>query len=70
MIVADGTVVYKVGSLPTVAVSLTETEYMEAVVIGRMYLYCPSIMWDIGVPHCSATIAYEDNGDCTMIAQA
>ena len=35
-----------------------------------MYLYCQSIMWDLGVPQCSATIAYEDNDACTMMAQA
>ena len=38
--------------------------------MGRMYLYCRSVMWDLGVPQCAATIAYEDNDACTMMAQA
>ena len=59
--VAGGAVGYKAGLLPTVAMSLTEAEYMEAAVMGRMHLYCRNAMWDLGVPQCSATIAYKDN---------
>ena len=47
MMVAGGAVGYKAGLLPTVAMASTETEYMEAVVMGRMYLYCHSVMWDL-----------------------
>ena len=54
----------------TVAMSSTEAEYMEAAVMGRMYMYCRSIMWDLVGPQCSVTIAYEDNDACTMMAQA
>ena len=67
--VAGGTVGYKAGLLSTAAVPSTGAEYMEAAVMGRMYLYCRNVMWDLGVPQCSATIAYEDNDACTMIAQ-
>jgi hypothetical protein len=70
LIVAGGTVGFKAGLLPTIAMSSTEAEYMEAAVMGRMYLYCRSVMWDLGVPQCSAAIAYEDNDACTMMAQA
>ena len=55
--VAGGTVGFKAGLLPTVAMSSTEAEYMEAAVMWRMYLYCQSIVWDLGVPQCSATSA-------------
>ena len=68
--VAGGAVGYKGGLLPTVAMSSTEAEYMEPGVMGRMYLYCRIVMWDLSVPQCSATIAYEDNDACTMMAQA
>ena len=70
IMIAGGAVDWKVQLLPTVAMSLTEAEYTEAAVMGRMYLYCRSVMWDLGVPQCSATIAYEDNAACTMMAQA
>ena len=43
---------------------------MEAAVMGRMFLYCRSVLWDLGVPQCAATVAYEDNDACTMMAQA
>ena len=68
--VTGGTVGYNTGLLPMVAMLSTEAEYMEATAMGRMYMYCWSIMWDLGVPQCSATIAYEDNDACTMMAQA
>ena len=68
--VAGGAVGYKAGVLPTVAMSSTEAEYMEAAVMGRLYAYCRSVIWDLGVPQCSAAIAYEDNDACTMMAQA
>ena len=70
LMVTGGAVGYKAGLLPTVVMSSTEAEYMEAAVMGRMYLYCRSVMWDLGIPQCSATIVYEDNDACTMMAQA
>ena len=68
--VAGEAVGYKAGLLPTVAMSLTEAEYMEAAVMGRMYLYCRRVMLDFEVPQCSVTITYEGNDTCTMMAQA
>jgi hypothetical protein len=70
VMLAGGVVGYKAGLLPTVAMSSTESEFMEAAVMGRMFLYCRSVMWDMGVPQCAATVAYEDNDACTMMAQA
>ena len=70
LIVAGGTVGYKAGLLPTVAMSSTEAEYMETVVMGRMYLYCRSVMWDLGIPQSAASIAYEDTDACTTMANS
>ncbi len=42
--------------MPTVALSSTEAEFMEATVAGRMSLYICSIMWDLGIPQEAATI--------------
>ena len=38
--------------------------------MGQMLLYCRSIMWDVGIPQCAATIGYEDNNVCTAMAIA
>ncbi|KAL7538057.1 LOW QUALITY PROTEIN: hypothetical protein ACHAXR_008252 [Thalassiosira sp. AJA248-18] len=35
-----------------------------------MLLFVRSVMWDLGVPQCSASIAYEDNDACTAMANA
>ena len=43
---------------------------MEAAVMGRIYLYCRNVMWDLGVPQCAALVTYEDNDPCMMMAQA
>ena len=43
---------------------------MEAAVMGRMMLYCRSVLWDLGVPQCAATVGYEDNDACTFMAMA
>ena len=67
---SGGTVAYKVNLLPTVAQSSTEAEFMEAAVTGRMFLFCQSVMYDLGIPQCAATITYEDNVACTPIANA
>ena len=34
-----------------------------------MILFCRSILWDLGVPQCVATVAYEDNEACWANAQ-
>ena len=65
-----GTVGFNAGLLPTVAMSSTQAEYMELAVMGRMYLYCMSVIWDLGVPHCLVTIAYKDNDACMMTVQS
>ena len=65
-----GAVGFRAGLLPTVAMTSTEAKFMEAAVMGRMYLYCRSVMWDLGVPQCAGTITYEENDVCTMMAQA
>ena len=58
ILIAGGAVGWKAQLLPIVAMSLTEAEYMEAAVMGRMMLFCCSVMWDLGVPQCAATIGY------------
>jgi hypothetical protein len=70
IMLAGGAVGYKANLLPTVAMSSTEAEFMEAAVMGRMMLYCRSVMWDLGIPQCAATIGYEDNDACTSMAMA
>ena len=60
IMIAGGVVGWKVQLLLTVAMSLTEAEYMEAAVM----------MWDLGVPQCAATIRYEDNDACTSMAMS
>ena len=69
---AGGAVGYKASLMPTVAMSSTEAEFMEAAIVGRMVLYCRSVMWDLGLPlpQYAATIGYEDNGACTLMALA
>ena len=70
IMIAGSAVGWKVNLLPTVAMSSTEAEYMEAAVMGQMMLFCCSVMWDLGVTQCAATIGYEDNNACTSIAMA
>ena len=67
---AGGAVAYKVNLLQTIAQSSTEAEYMEATALGKVVLYARSIMWDLGVPQLTATIAYEDNDACTPVTNA
>jgi hypothetical protein len=67
---AGGPVAWKGQLLPTVALSSTEAEFMEATVAGRMSLYIRSIMWDLGIPQEAATILYEDNDGATAMVNA
>ena len=62
---AGGAVAYKVNLLVTIAQSSTESEYMQSTALGKVILYARSIMWDLGVPQLTATVAYEDNDACT-----
>ena len=68
--IAGGAVAWKANLIPTVAMSSTEAEFMEAAIIGRMMLFCRSVMWDLGIPQCAATVGYEDNDACTSMAMA
>ena len=67
---AGGVVAYKVNLLPTVALSSTEAEFMEATQAGKLLLFCRSVLWDLSIPQTAATIAYEDNDACTSMANA
>ena len=66
--IAGGAVGWKSNLLPMVAMSSTEAEFMEATVMGRMMLFCRSVMWDLGIPQYAATVGYEDNNACTLMA--
>ena len=70
LFLAGGVVTYKISLLITIAQSSIEAEYMMATLGGRMILFCRSILWDLGVPQCAATVAYEDNDACTSMANA
>ena len=61
---------YKTNLMKTIAQSSTEGEYMEAADMGKMALYVRSIMWDLGIPQCSATVLYEDNDAAIAMANA
>ena len=50
IMIAGGAVGWKANLLPTVAMSSTEAEFMEAAVMGRMMLFYRSTMWDLGIP--------------------
>jgi hypothetical protein len=67
---AGGPIAWKGQLLPTVALSSTEAEFMEATVAGRMSLYIRSIMWDLDIPQEAATILYEDNDGATAMVNA
>jgi hypothetical protein len=67
---AGGCVAYKTQLLPTVALSSTEAEYMGACNTGNMILFVHSILWDLGVPQLAASILYEDNDACIVLANA
>ena len=67
---AGGTVAYKSRLQPTVSQSSTEAEFIEASDAGKLCLFVRSVMWDLGIPQCSATVAYEDNDACTAMANA
>ena len=69
MLLVGHVVGYKVGLLSTVGMSLTEAECMEAAVMQRRFLHCRSVLWDLGVPECAATVAYKDNNVCTIMVQ-
>ena len=45
LVLAGGVVGYKAMLQPTVAMSSTEAEFMEAAVMGRMMLYYRSALW-------------------------
>ena len=66
--IAGGAVGRKVNLLPTVGMSSTEAEFMEAAVMDRMMLFYRSIMWGLGIPQCASTVGYEDNDACTLMA--
>ena len=59
---------YKTKLQPTVADSSTTAEYIEAHDCGKMILFVRNILWDLGVPQCAATIAYEDNDAAIAMA--
>ena len=64
-----GTIAYKIKFQPTVALSLTEAEFMAATDVGRMCLFVRSILWDpLDILQEAATVAYEDNDGCTAMA--
>lgn len=67
---AGGTLAYKTSLLKTITQSSTEGEYMEATEMGKMVLFVRSILWDLGIPQCSATVLYEDNDAATAMANA
>ena len=67
---AGGPVAWKGQLLPTVALSSTEAEFMEATVAGRMSLYIRSIMWDLEIPQEAATILHEDSDGTTAMVNA
>mmetsp|Transcript_27572 Transcript_27572/g.58265 ORF Transcript_27572/g.58265 Transcript_27572/m.58265 type:complete len:259 (+) Transcript_27572:120-896(+) len=67
---ASGPVDYKSRLQPTVAQSSTEAEFLEATDCGKLILFIRIILWDLGVPQCDVTIAYEDNDACTAMANA
>ena len=68
--VAGGSVAYKTNLLKTISQSSTEGEYMEATDIGKMALFVRSVLWDMGIPQCSATVLYEDNDAAMSMANA
>lgn len=43
---------------------------MEATDMGKMALFVRSVLWDLGIPQCSATVLYEDNDAATSMANA
>ena len=61
ILTAGGEAAWKAQLLPTVTMSTTEAKYTEAAVMGQLTLFCCSVIWDLGVPQCAATIGYEDN---------
>jgi hypothetical protein len=70
MRLAGGPIAYKAKLQPTVAISSTEAEFIQASDSGRISLYVRSILWDMGVPQDAATILYEDNDGATAMANA
>ncbi|KAL9178471.1 hypothetical protein ACHAXT_003801 [Thalassiosira profunda] len=67
---AGGPVAYRSRLQPTVALSSTEGEFMEASDMGKTILAARSILYDLGIPQEAATIAYEDNNACIAMANA
>ncbi len=67
---AGGTITYKTKFQPTVALSSTKAKFMAACDVGRMCLFVRSILWDLDIPQEAATVAYEDNDGCTLMANA
>ncbi len=61
---------YKARLQPTISDSSTMAEFVEAAYAGKLFLFVRSVMWDLGVPQCSASIAYEDNDACTAMANS
>jgi hypothetical protein len=55
---------------PTVALSSTKAEFMAACDVGCMCLFIRSILWDLDIPQEAATVTYEDNDGCTLMANA
>jgi hypothetical protein len=63
-------IAYKSKIQPTVAQSSTEAEFMGASDFGWLILFIRSVLWDIGVLQEAASILYEDNNACIVIAMS
>jgi hypothetical protein len=64
------TIAYKSKSQPTMAQSSTEAKFMGASDFGWLILFIWSVLWDIGDPQEAASILYEDNNACIVMAMS
>ena len=67
---AGGVVLYKTKIQTVVAQSSTEAEFIAAAEAGKNILYLRTIMQEIGLEQCHASILYEDNQGALLMAQA
>jgi len=67
---AGGAIGYKTKYQTVISHSSTEAEFVAACDTAKMILFFLSLLDDLGLPQCNATILFEDNTGALMMANA
>jgi hypothetical protein len=67
---AVGSMGYKTKFQPVLANSSTKADFIPACDMAKMILFVRSIMEELGIPQCEATIIFEDNIGALLMVNA